>query len=110
MDGEAFGISPEMLQNPLVIALGVSPLFLLVNRPLTNLAVGKKRVFEVRGTHFQLHERLLNLNAITALESTREQTACDTHKGRKTAVENIVRYCLHERSRHNSRDVAGSIS
>lgn len=44
---EGFDIAPEMLQTPLVVALAISPIFLLVNRSLINVSFGKKKIFEV---------------------------------------------------------------
>jgi hypothetical protein len=47
VDHEDFDIAPEMLQNPLFIALALSPLFLLVNHSLINVSFGKTKMFEV---------------------------------------------------------------
>ena len=47
VDHEDFDIAPEMLQNPLFIALALSPLFLLVNRSLINVSFGRTKMFEV---------------------------------------------------------------
>jgi hypothetical protein len=54
-DVEKVNISPEKLQTPLFVALAVSPLFLLINRPLASLYIGKNTLFEVRGTSKHAH-------------------------------------------------------
>jgi hypothetical protein len=41
-------LSLEMFQTPLNVALAASPLFLLTNRTLAGLSLGKEKVFEVR--------------------------------------------------------------
>jgi hypothetical protein len=37
----------EQLQTPLSVALGISPLFLLGNRMLSNISMGKPKILEV---------------------------------------------------------------
>jgi hypothetical protein len=45
--GDDFSLSPEKLQTPLSVALGISPLFLLGNRLLANVSLGKPKIVEV---------------------------------------------------------------
>lgn len=43
-----FPLSPEKLQTPLNVVLGISPLFLLGGRQLANLSMGKPKLLQVR--------------------------------------------------------------
>jgi hypothetical protein len=45
--GEGFSFSPEKLQTPLNMVLGLSPLFLLGNRWLSNVSIGKPKIIDV---------------------------------------------------------------
>ena len=47
-----FSFSPEKLQTPLNVALGISPLFLLAPRWLANVSIGKPKIIDVR---FSIH-------------------------------------------------------
>jgi hypothetical protein len=46
--GDHFSFSPEKLQTPLNVALGISPLFLLAPRWLANISIGKPKIVDVR--------------------------------------------------------------
>lgn len=48
--GDGFSFSPEKLQTPLNVALGISPLFLLAPRWLANVSIGKPKIIDVRFT------------------------------------------------------------
>jgi hypothetical protein len=45
--GDDVFLSPERLQTPLNVALGVSPLFLLGPRMLANISLGKRKIVSV---------------------------------------------------------------
>jgi hypothetical protein len=46
--GDNFSFSLEKLQTPLNVALGISPLFLLVPWGLVNVSIGKPKIIDVR--------------------------------------------------------------
>jgi hypothetical protein len=47
---EDFSFYSEQLQTPLSVALGISPLFLLGNRMLASICMGKPKIVEASGS------------------------------------------------------------
>jgi hypothetical protein len=54
----------EQVQTPLSVALGISPLFLLGNRMLASICMGKLKIVEASGKAKPLHGSLLTSFAV----------------------------------------------